>query len=250
MSPGDRRGLYWARGILLAWFLSLVGLMVLDLGALPAGAWVLVALAVLLRAFLHTGLFIVGHDAMHAVLLPGSAAVNRSWARLSLALYAALPYAICQAKHQLHHLHPGSHRDPDFYRPEGSLLGWFGHFLLGYLSWSQMALLLGGWATTAWLSGQFTPTAPLNLLLFCVAPLLLSSLQLFLFGTYLPHRVESGGSHSHHACSLELPVWLSLLTCYHFGYHWEHHEYPSLAWFELPGSRCQSAHDRVLPERI
>jgi beta-carotene ketolase (CrtW type) len=75
-------------------------------------------------------------------------------------------------------------------------------------------------------------------LLFCTVPLLISSLQLFLFGTYLPHRDRPGESNSHHARSLALPVWLSLLACFHFGYHWEHHEFPTMAWFQLPGMRA------------
>jgi hypothetical protein len=34
----------------------------------------------------------------------------------------------------------------------------------------------------------------------------------------------------HNARSSSMPIWLSLLTCYHFGYHWEHHEYPYVPW--------------------
>ncbi len=246
MSAGNGRGLLWACTILLAWALSLVALMVLDLGSLPARieAPLLIA-AVLLRAFLHTGLFIVGHDAMHGLLRPGAVAANRRWGQLSLALYAALPYEHCLRQHQQHHSFTASPRDPDGQPPDQALAGWFVHFLANYLSWRQMALLLGGWAALALLCSRFTPTAAFNLLLFCVLPLLLSSLQLFLFGTYLPHRRQGASSDQHHARSLNLPVWLSLLACYHFGYHWEHHHYPHLAWFELPSSRCQSAGDRV-----
>ena len=29
----------------------------------------------------------------------------------------------------------------------------------------------------------------------------------------------------------ERPVWLSFLTCYHFGYHLEHHRYPWVLWW-------------------
>jgi beta-carotene ketolase (CrtW type) len=80
-----------------------------------------------------------------------------------------------------------------------------------------------------------------NILLFWVLPILLSSLQLFFFGTYLPHRQPSAGyTNRHHARSNYFPEWLSFLTCYHFGYHWEHHEYPDLPWFELP----RAVHDR------
>ncbi len=79
-----------------------------------------------------------------------------------------------------------------------------------------------------------------NLLLFWILPILLSTLQLFFFGTYLPHRFAIGeaekAGNSHHAISSNYPIVLSFLTCYHFGYHWEHHEYPFLPWYKLPSS--------------
>jgi beta-carotene ketolase (CrtW type) len=65
-------------------------------------------------------------------------------------------------------------------------------------------------------------------------------MQLFIFGTYLPHRHQGAGDAKQQAQSLELPALLSLLACYHFGYHREHHINPSLAWFELPAARCRS----------
>ncbi len=77
-----------------------------------------------------------------------------------------------------------------------------------------------------------------NLLVFWVVPSITSTLQLFWFGTYLPHR--SGRDRfddRHHARSLDYPAWLSFLTCYHFGYHWEHHRWPHLAWWQLPAAR-------------
>ena len=82
-----------------------------------------------------------------------------------------------------------------------------------------------------------------NLFLFWVFPIVLSSMQLFYFGTYLPHRAGSAAippsphQNSHHAVSANRPVWWSFLTCYHFGYHWEHHEYPALPWYRLPSVR-------------
>jgi beta-carotene ketolase (CrtW type) len=73
---------------------------------------------------------------------------------------------------------------------------------------------------------------------------LLSSLQLFLVGTFLPHRGQDHnpgenqgddlGEDRHRSISLALPEGLSLLACYHFGYHREHHRAPQLAWHQLP----------------
>ncbi|MGL6133378.1 MAG: fatty acid desaturase, partial [Prochlorococcaceae cyanobacterium] len=68
---------------------------------------------------------------------------------------------------------------------------------------------------------------------YCTLPLALSSLQLFLFGTYLPHRGPAQAA-PHAAITLAWPEPLSLLACYHFGYHVEHHSNPSLPWYELP----------------
>ena len=262
MKHGSARGEAWSIAILAAWFVSGVGLLSVDLNRLgealsvasgvARGPWIeslLLLLAVLLRSFLHTGLFIVAHDAMHGVLRPASPQANARWGRLALTLYAGLPYGTCSAKHALHHRFSGGHGDPDFHGSQGpavrAALHWFIHFLGGYLSWGQMARLLGGWGALGLLSLALTPTAALNLLLFCILPLLLSSLQLFVFGTYLPHRALEPQSGSQRPRSLNLPVWLSLLTCYHFGYHWEHHQYPWLAWHELPDSRCLPRGDRV-----
>jgi beta-carotene ketolase (CrtW type) len=71
-----------------------------------------------------------------------------------------------------------------------------------------------------------------------VGPALLSTLQLFVFGTWLPHRPHADAPFAdrHRARSQRWPTWLSLLTCYHFGYHWEHHAHPHVPWWRLPAT--------------
>ncbi|MBC1261287.1 beta-carotene ketolase [Synechococcus sp. BSF8S] len=229
------KGLALAALILLAWIVSLAVLLPADSGHLPLP---LLLLAVLLRSVLHTGLFIVGHDAMHGLLLPGRPRANHGLGQLALGLYAGLPYRACRANHLRHHRAPGSASDPDHHPQHGpGILRWYVHFMAGYLGVAQMLLLLTGWTLLALITAQFSHGALQNVLLFCTLPLLISSLQLFVFGTYLPHRERPGETNSHQARSLELPVWLSLLACFHFGYHWEHHEFPTKAWFQLPGMR-------------
>ena len=94
----------------LAWLLSLVACLGFDLAGLnPA----LVLVAILVRTFLHTGLFIIGHDAMHRVLVPSRPALNDRIGAVALGLYAALPYRICRQNHHQHHQAPGSAQDPD-----------------------------------------------------------------------------------------------------------------------------------------
>lgn len=225
--------------MLLAWLGSLIPLLALDLGRVPGGGWpLLLVLAVLGRTLLQTGLFIVGHDAMHGVLLPERRPWNDRLGALVLLLYAGLAYPDCRRNHRRHHRFTATAGDPDFHGdPRAGALGWYGRFMAGYLSAGQMARLLVGWGLLTLVACGFSPTGWRNVLLFCTLPLLLSSLQLFVFGTFLPHRAQRPPLCQVDADSLNLPSWLSLLVCFHFGYHREHHERPDLAWFELPAQR-------------
>ena len=238
LSNPTRTGLLLAALILLGWLISLIGLLSIDLSRLPG---LVILAAVVGRTLLQTGLFIVGHDAMHRVLLPERVGWNDRLGALVLALYAALPYGQCRRNHQRHHRFQATARDPDFCSDPGAgALGWYRQFMAGYLTAGQMARLLGSWALLTLVACQISPTGWLNVLLVCTLPLLLSSLQLFVFGTYLPHRVQRAPLLRAKSDSLDLPPWLSLLACFHFGYHREHHDRPALAWFQLPAERRRS----------
>lgn len=196
----------------------------------------------LVRTQLQTGLFIVAHDAMHRLVWPGRPRWNHSLGAVALALYAGLPYAACRRQHLRHHQDPGSGDDPDFPTDQrAGAFGWYVQFMGHYLSAAQMLRLLGGWAALmAWSMVRLQhpgSVAARSVLLLATLPLLLSSLQLFVFGTYLPHRVQRLPDRCNQPVSLDLPPWLSLLACFHFGYHREHHDNPGLSWFELPGAR-------------
>ncbi|MCT0224057.1 fatty acid desaturase [Synechococcus sp. CS-1328] len=268
MRPATRTGLLLAFTILLAWLFSLAGLVVVDLSRL---SWQLVLLAVFGRTFLQTGLFIVGHDAMHGTLWPERKRWNHRIGALALQLYAALPYRACCRNHHHHHLAPGSVLDPDGPpHPNSGVVSWYIRFMAGYLSWPQMTRLLGGWTLLA-LVAQVMSVAAIStgiassvsaangmsaandmspassvisaiskVLLFYSLPLLLSSLQMFAFGTYFPHRKHRHTQGLAAIESLNLSAPLSLLACYHFGYHREHHQWPDLAWFELPERRSSA----------
>ena len=239
-ASSSRRGLLLAALILLGWLVSLIGLLGLDPRTL---GWPLLLAAILLRTLLQTGLFIVAHDAMHGVLWSACRRRNHWFGALALVLYAALPYAACRRNHHRHHRCTASAADPDFHPKESAagFLAWYIRFMAGYLSAGQMARLLAAWGLLALIAQRLTPLGTLNVLLFCTLPLLLSSLQLFGFGTYLPHRGQRvrrrSGEPDAGPASLDLPVWLSLLACFHFSYHSEHHQNPRLAWFELPAQR-------------
>jgi beta-carotene ketolase (CrtW type) len=72
-----------------------------------------------------------------------------------------------------------------------------------------------------------------NLIVFWEIPAILSTLQLFYFGTYLPHRGEHHPTDKFKAKSQKLNHFLAFITCYFFGYHHEHHAYPYLPWWNL-----------------
>ena len=231
----------WGLGFALATFGAWVGSLLLLLQVPPGAVWLApgpLVLALVLRSVLQTGLFIVGHDAMHGSLLPGAPHWNDRIGRIALALYAGLPWDRCRHNHQRHHQDPAGPGDPDHHAEAEGWLAWYRRFLASYLRPAQMLRLLGAWGLALAWAAPHTPHALANLLLFWTLPLLISSLQLFLVGTYLPHRQSQARSRDRHqATSLRWPAPLSLLACFHFGYHWEHHQHPTVPWYRLPERR-------------
>jgi beta-carotene ketolase (CrtW type) len=229
-------GLIPAFAIIATWLGSLAVLFGVELTA----SWqtvVLVPLAMAWMTFLSTGLFITAHDAMHGTVAPGRKRLNDAVGALAVALYALFSYRKLQGKHHEHHAHPGeAGEDPDFH--DGDHPGfwrWYLHFVFGYVGLLQIIGMAVAFNVLSHLIGIPEP----NLLLFWVAPALLSTLQLFYFGTYLPHREPHADGDPHNARSNAYPPWLSFLTCYHFGYHREHHEHPGVPWWRLPAMRRQ-----------
>jgi beta-carotene ketolase (CrtW type) len=157
--------------------------------------------------------------------------------RIVVFVYAMLPYDKLRAKHFQHHKTPGRPEDPDYHGERGGFLPWYLHFMRNYVTIPQIIGMAISFNLLRYVAG-----VPLgNVILFWAGPALLSTLQLFFFGTYLPHREPQGGyTNPDHAQSNDYPVWLSLLTCYHFGYHWEHHRYPNAAWWQLPKKRARA----------
>jgi beta-carotene/zeaxanthin 4-ketolase len=239
-------GLWVAAVIILLWISSL--LLSLNLDRLTAP---LILATTLGRTFIQTGLFIVAHDAMHGTVLPITGAIsplrNRYWndtiGRLAMTLYALLPYQKLATEHQRHHLHPGQANDPDFHDGVNQdAIAWYLTFMGRYLDRRQQIVeFFGIGAIFSILHWGLQAPLP-NLFLFWILPIVLSSMQLFFFGTYLPHRSIGGSEASHQiTTSPYSPIW-SFLTCYYFGYHWEHHEYPFLPWYRLPFAH-QLKHD-------
>jgi beta-carotene/zeaxanthin 4-ketolase len=190
------------------------------------------------QTWLYTGLFITAHDAMHGNVCD-SPQINRSIGQLCLWLYAGFDYPQLLVKHHLHHQYPASDRDPDFHNgTTAQFWSWYGQFVCEHISWRQainLVVMFGGYVAICQLAlAQPLPATILKIWLFWILPSLLSSLQLFYFGTFLPHREPLGGyTNPHRATTINRSTWWSLITCYHFGYHREHHESPHLPWWEL-----------------
>ncbi len=193
---------------------------------------ILIITAILWRTFLQTGLFISAHDAMHGVVFAQNSKINHLIGKLCLILYALFNYQKLLERHWQHHQNPASELDPDYHDGKHkNFLSWYLYFMFRYWSWLRF---LG--MTIVYHSVRIIFDIPeINLLLFWAIPLLISSIQLFYFGTYLPHREPSEGyENSHRTRSIYRPLIWSFITCYHFGYHEEHHKYPSISWWELP----------------
>jgi beta-carotene/zeaxanthin 4-ketolase len=227
----------------------------LGLGAAIGGAWLLLhfysvflhaptgeglLLAPLLVAalcWLNVGLFIVAHDAMHGSLAPGRPKTNLWVGRIALSLYAGFSFDRLRAKHFEHHRRPGTAADPDFsVTHRRRFWPWYAAFLRRYFGLREAGILtLLVAAYLLLLSASYA-----NLLLFWALPAILSSLQLFLFGTFLPHREdEAGFADRHRARSNDYGYLASLMSCFHFGYHHEHHLAPQLPWWRLPQERTR-----------
>ena len=209
-----------------------VGVFLVDLSTSP----VLLTIALVLAlTWLSVGLFIVAHDAMHGSLAPFRPGLNWAIGQLCLGLYAGFRFTPLNVEHHRHHRHPGTADDPDFDdRPPHGIVAWYVDFMRHYFGLTEylvLNVLVGLYL--------FVLSAPLaNVLVFWALPALVSSVQLFVFGTYLPHRpgVDTF-TDRHRTRSNGYPVWLSLLTCFHFGYHHEHHDQPSVPWWRLPQAR-------------
>lgn len=230
-------GLALAALVIGAWLaLHAAGVFLLPL----QGAWLwLVPPLVAVQTWLGVGLFIVAHDAMHGSLAPGRPRLNAAIGQLCVALYAGFSYRRLHASHHRHHDAPGTAADPDFHAGQpDALAAWFVRFFRSYFGLRECARLALVLALYLLLGAR-----PLNLMLLWGLPALLSALQLFLFGTWLPHRHLRGAAagqdflDDHRARSLDLPWLASLLACFHFGLHHEHHCHPGVPWWRLPALR-------------
>lgn len=226
-----------AAAIVLAW----LTVHVLCIFGASAAEWSLPALVAVLalQTWLSTGLFIVAHDCMHGALAPGRPARNRIVGRAALLIYAGLDYDRMTPAHFAHHRHVGTADDPDFHagRPRAAA-PWFIKFFGNYYTHLQLVRI-----TLVALVYLALGASLVNIAVFWAVPALLALVQLFVFGTFLPHRHTGEAFVDRHRARSSGPGGLvSLLSCFHFGgYHHEHHLAPHTPWWRLPTLRGVAA---------
>lgn len=214
------------KGVLIAWLIIgtwailLIALLRLDLDYLSPLTYVLV----LVQMHLYTGLFITGHDAMHGTVSRNKK-LNKITGIIAIGLFAYNSYWRLLPKHHQHHKFVGTEDDPDFH--PGFFLRWYFNFLKQYVTIWQILLM----AITYNILIQFFPAE--NVVLYWIVPSLLSTLQLFYFGTYLPHKGEHASENIHKSATLGKNHVVAFFTCYFFGYHYEHHDTPHVPWWQL-----------------
>lgn len=244
----DQRAIQSAKGLGLAAMIALtwIGIHIYAIFFFQL-EWSTLAVALgiaVLQCWLSVGVFIVCHDAMHGSLAPGKARLNSAIGAVLLFLYAGFSWRRMRDAHFAHHRHAGQAGDPDFDMDNpGAFWRWYGTFLRRYFGW-QSGLYVCTLVGIYW----FVIGVPIaQIVLVFGLPAIASSLQLFYFGTFRPHHHRSAEAPArgqeasaqqfpdrHNARSDHFPGWLSLATCFHFGYHHEHHLHPQTPWWALP----------------
>lgn len=228
----DPQGVIIALALIMLWFVCLYYFLEwqVDYWSL----WTI--LAIYLQTHLYTGLFITSHDAMHGSVSKNKK-LNMLLGRITAILFAFNSYDRLIVKHHQHHKHVASHDDPD-YHESGHFWKWYWSFLKSYLTLRQMILV----TVSLQLLRIFFPLE--NIILFWVLPSILSTFQLFYFGTYLPHKDEVQNQNEHRSGSLKKNHIWAFWSCYFFGYHFEHHDAPGVPWWRLWQVK-ESENDRV-----
>ncbi len=179
---------------------------------------------ILLQMQLYTGLFITAHDAMHGTV-SANKKINNIIGWVCTLLYACFPYSKLYKKHHDHHRYVHTDQDPDF--SHQNFFVWYIKFFFQYFTLWQYLILNG----LFFVFNLLFKIPQVNLILFWIVPSVLSSLQLFYFGTYAPHRGNPGNLHQ--ARSQRKNHFIAFISCYFFGYHYEHHHAPMVPWWKL-----------------
>jgi beta-carotene/zeaxanthin 4-ketolase len=220
----------------------------------PPSHWLLVLSHIWFQSFLTMGLFIVAHDCMHGNVQPLAKKWQHYVGSFALVIYAGFSFKKLRHAHMLHHKYPASSNDPDYINninvdlknlsennqiihtktnSNENFFVWLKNFTTKYFGWKEFLILHLHVGLILFFAQHWS-----HLFFYFAIPSWISALQLFYFGTYLPHRNwQHQDSDEHKARSNSYSILISLLACYHFGYHHEHHIHPSVPWWDLPRLR-------------
>ncbi len=223
-------GMLLAAAIFTAWLAVHLGSMFVF--QINTGNFWIVPFIMALQCWLSVGMFIVAHDGMHGSLSPSMQRVGQAIGAALLFLYAGFGWRKMRDAHFDHHKYTGTKSDPDYNADNPHhFWPWYTLFLKRYFGAMSVA-----WVWTVVLTYYFVlDVPPQNIALLYGFPAIASSLQLFYFGTYRPHRrEETEFADVHNARTNSYSVMASLFSCFHFGYHHEHHLSPGVPWWGLP----------------
>lgn len=179
------------------------------------------------QSWLYTGLFITAHDAMHRTVSSNSF-VNKVTGSICTFLFAGLWYPKLYTKHQLHHKFAGTMNDPDYKTGNQNFFLWWFSFLKQYVTiWQLIIMAVLFNIMLLWFDHW-------KLIVFWILPSAVATFQLFYFGTYRPHKLpHTPEMEPYKSRTLKPDHFMALLTCYFFGYHYEHHHSPQTPWWKL-----------------
>lgn len=187
-------------------------------------------LHILIQAYLYTGLFITGHDAMHGNIADKKW-INTLLGNIAVFLFAGMSYGRLRKNHGLHHKFVASEGDPDFYVNSQNFWKWWAVFMWRYLTIVQIVIM----AVLFNLFLYFFPAwSETKILVYWALPAILGTLQLFYVGVYWPHRLPHTPEMGDYKARTQKKnhLW-AMLSCYFFGYHYEHHHDQHIAWWQL-----------------
>ena len=161
---------------------------------------------------------------MHGVVSRNKT-LNKTIGTVAAGLFAYNYYPRLFPRHHEHHRYVATDKDPDYHG--GNFFAWYYSFLKQYITWQQILLMA---ITFNLLKLVFSIE---NIILFWIIPSVLATFQLFYFGTFLPHRGEHAPDNRHKSSTQSRNHLWAFLSCYFFGYHYEHHEKPYVPWWQL-----------------
>ncbi|MBW6478195.1 MAG: fatty acid desaturase [Bacteroidales bacterium] len=227
-------GIFIAISVILVWALHLAWMLLyLDFSA--SNPWMY--FHIFLQGWLYTGLFITGHDAMHGTISKNKN-VNKVLGTIATFLFAGMSYKMLRKNHGLHHKDPATGNDPDFYVKSQNFFIWWSIFMWRYVTIIQLVIMAIVYNIFIHVFGL----GELKVIIYWALPAILGTYQLFYFGVYWPHKEPHLDlMMPHRARTLKKNHIWAMISCYFFGYHWEHHEDQFVPWWKLYSTKTRKS---------